>query len=138
MFDIEDGHGVGDRPITCSYRNDATTIDAGGCSNPPGPIHLPQAKGLTLLERDFETALAAIPNGYGEGMYRGQRYGVTVRKSPDGKRISLFARALAGGDIVSCNLYRLRSGEDVLRPCEMPVAKVVAFVLGYVPDPPRA
>jgi hypothetical protein len=45
--------------------------------------------------------------------------------------ISLFARALAGGDVVSFNLYRLRSGEDSLRPCEMPAEKVVAFVLGY-------
>jgi hypothetical protein len=54
-----------------------------------------------------------------------------VRKSRDGKRTSLFARALAGGDVVSFNLYRLRSGEDSLRPCEMPAEKVVAFVLGY-------
>ena len=91
-----------------------------------------------MLEQDFESALAAIQSGYGEGVCGGRRYGVTVRKSRDGKRISLFARALAGGDVVSCNLYRLRSGEDALRPCEMPVAKVVAFVLGYVPDPPRA
>jgi hypothetical protein len=71
-------------------------------------------------------------------VYEGLRYGVTVRKSRAGKRTSLFARALAGSDVVSFNLYRLRSGEDSLRPCEMPVAKVVAFVLGYVPDPPQA
>ena len=90
-----------------------------------------------MLEQDFETALDAIPSGYGEGVCEGLRYGVTVRKSRDGKRTSLFARALAGGDLVSFNLYRLRSGEDSLRPCEMPVEKVVAFVLGYVPDPPR-
>jgi hypothetical protein len=51
--------------------------------------------------------------------------------------ISLFARALAGGDVVSFNLYRLRSGEDSLRPCEMPAEKVVAFDLGYTPAPPR-
>ena len=101
------------------------------CFNLPGPIHLPQATGLTLLEQDFESALAAIPSGYGEGVYEGLRYGVTVRKSRDGKRTSLFARALAGGDVVSFDLYRLRSGEDSLRPCEMPAEKVVAFVLGY-------
>ena len=57
-------------------------------------------------------AAAAIPSGYGEGVYEGPRYGVTVRKSRDGKRTNLFARALAGGDVVSFNLYRLRSGED--------------------------
>jgi hypothetical protein len=65
-----------------------------------------------MLEQDLESALAAIPSGYGEGVYEGLRYGVTVRKSRDGKRTSLFARALAGGDLVSFNLYRLRSGED--------------------------
>lgn len=82
--------------------------------------------------------LAAIPSGYSEGVYEGWRYGVTVRKSRDGKRISLFARALAGGDVVSFNLYRLGSGEGALRPCEMPAEKVVAFVLGYVPDLQKA
>jgi hypothetical protein len=97
---------------------------------------LPRATGLTLLEQDFESALAAILSGYGEGVYEGLRYGVTVRKSRDGKRTSLFARA--GGDVVSFNLYRLRSGEGSLRPCEMPAEKVVAFVLGYVPDLPKA
>jgi hypothetical protein len=102
-----------------------------------GADSLAQATGLTLLEQDFESALAAIPSGYGEGVYEGLRYGVTVRKSRDGKRTSLFARALAGGDVVSFNLYRLRSGEDSLRPCEMPAEKVVAFVLGYAPDPPQ-
>jgi hypothetical protein len=91
-----------------------------------------------LPEQDFESALAAIPSGYGEGVYKGLRYGVTLRKSRDGKRTSLFARALAGGDVVSFNFYRLRSGEDALRPCEMPVEKVIAFVLGYAPDPPGA
>jgi hypothetical protein len=87
-----------------------------------------------LLGREFESALAAFPCGYGEGRYEGRRYGVTVRKSRNGKRISLFARALAGGDVVSVNV---RSGEDSLRPCEMPAEKVVAFVLGYAPDPPQ-
>jgi hypothetical protein len=82
-----------------------------------------------LLERELESAPAAITSGYGEGLYEGRRYGVTVRKSRDGKRTSLFARALAGGDVVSFNLYTLVSGEGSLRPCEMPVEKVIAFVL---------
>ena len=68
----------------------------------------------------------------------GLRYGVTVRKCRYGKRTSLFARALAGGNLVSFNLYRLMSGEGSLRPCEMPAEKVVAFVLGYIPDIPQS
>jgi hypothetical protein len=128
---------VGDRPITSGYRNDAKRIDTEVFQS-AGADSLAQATGLTLLEQDFESALAAIPSGYGEGVYEGLRYGVTVRKSRDGKRTNLFARALAGGDVVSFNLYRLRSGEDSLRPCEMSAEKVVAFVLGYVPDLPKA
>ena len=54
-----------------------------------------------MLEQHFESALAPIPSGYGEGVYEGLQYGVTVRKSHDGKRTSLFVRALAGGDVVS-------------------------------------
>jgi hypothetical protein len=75
---------------------------------------LARATGLTLLEQDFEW-LGAIPSGSGEGVYEGLRYGVTV----------------AGGDAVSFNVCRLRSGEDSLRPREMPAEKVVALVLGY-------
>ena len=101
---------MGDRPITSGYRNDARRIDTG-----PGPIHLLRTTGLTLLEQDFESALAAIPSGYGEGVYEELRYGVTVRKSRDGKRTSLFARALAGGDVVSFNLYFADSSTFTLR-----------------------
>lgn len=91
-----------------------------------------------MLDENFEAALAAISSGYSEGAFKGLRYGVTVQKSRDGKRTNLFARELSGGDLVSFNLYRLRSGEGALRPCEMPVEKVVAFVLGYVPDVPKS
>jgi hypothetical protein len=46
-----------------------------------GADSLARATGLTLLEQDFESALAAIPSGYGEGVYEGLRCGVTVRGS---------------------------------------------------------
>jgi hypothetical protein len=39
---------------------------------------LAQATGLTLLEQDFKSALAAIPSGYGEGVHEGLRYGVVT------------------------------------------------------------
>jgi hypothetical protein len=80
---------------------------------------------------DFETSLAAIPTGYSEGRYEGQLYGAILQRSEDGKRVSLFARQLAGNDIVSFNFYHLNSGEVALKPCEMSREKVEAFVLGY-------
>jgi len=83
------------------------------------------------VEQDFESALAAIPCGYGESVYEELPYGVSERKSCDGKRTKLARASARGRRLVSFNLYRLRSGEDYLRSCEMPTEKVVAFVLGY-------
>lgn len=87
-----------------------------------------------MQKSDFENTLAEFPIGYSEGDYAGRRYGVTLHRSHDGKRVSLFARQLAGNDVVSFNLYKLKSGISALRPCEMLSDKVVAFVKGYVPD----
>jgi hypothetical protein len=80
---------------------------------------------------DFEAALGALPEGYSEGVYEGRRYGVILRRSDDGRRNSLFARELAGTDIISFNLYRLGSGNASLKPCEMSSEKVRDFVLGF-------
>ncbi|GLQ56125.1 hypothetical protein [Devosia nitrariae] len=80
---------------------------------------------------DFEAALSALPEGYSERIYQGRRYGVSFRRSDDGRRSNLFARDLAGTDIVSFNLYRLGSGGASLKPCEMSVEKVREFVLGF-------
>lgn len=82
----------------------------------------------------FITALEALPRGYSEGHYCGRRYGVTVTGSDDARRWWMFARELGGTDIVSLNLYRPASGKIALRPCEMSVEKVSAFVRGYRPD----
>ena len=82
----------------------------------------------------FDAAFEKLPEGYSEGAYDGRRFGVTVRRSEDGRRNSLFARELGGTDIVSFNLYRLSSGKISLKPCEMSTEKVVAFVLGFRSD----
>ncbi|MGB7836224.1 MAG: hypothetical protein WBL84_28900, partial [Xanthobacteraceae bacterium] len=66
MFSIEDRRRMVDRPITFGYRNDAMRIDTGGVSICQDRFIGP-GDGLTLLEQDFESALAATPNGYGEG-----------------------------------------------------------------------
>ena len=107
------------------------------CFNLRGADSLARGDGSDMLEQDFELALAAIPSGYGEGVYerlavRRHPAQVTRRKADQPVRAS--AR---GATTSSAHLNRLRSGEDSLRPCEMPAEKVVAFVLGYAPDPPR-
>ena len=83
---------------------------------------------------EFDAAFRGLPEGYSQGFYQDRRFGLTVRRSEDGRRNSLFARELAGTDIVSFNLYRLSSGKASLKPCEMSAEKVVAFVLGFRSD----
>jgi hypothetical protein len=85
----------------------------------------------TFDQISFEQALALIPAGYTEGMFADRRWGVTLRRDPDDRRIWLFAEELAGKAIVSFNLYRLGSGKLLLKPCEMSMQTVVDFVHGY-------
>jgi len=88
---------------------------------------------MRSADDDFTHALTRIPAGYSEGDFEGRRWGATVRRSHDGKRIWLYAEDLAGSDIVSFNLYLLETSGKSLKPCEMSSAKVIAFVLGYRP-----
>jgi len=81
----------------------------------------------------FAAQLDGIPDGYGEGSFDDRRYGVTLDASADRRRRWLYAEELGGTDRISFNLYTLTDGRLALRPCEMPAAKVVDFVLRYMP-----
>ncbi len=84
-----------------------------------------------LVER-----LATWSEGHAEGTFEGRRFGVTLHRSGDGRRLWLYGEERGGGDFVSANLYVLSDGETLLRPCEMPAAVVARFILGFEPDPP--
>lgn len=81
----------------------------------------------------FRTALNAIPEGHSLGLYQGRRWRVEKTSHAEGRSLKLYGHDLSGPDFVSLNLYHLAAG-DVLKPCEMPEAKVRAFVLGFQPD----
>ena len=81
----------------------------------------------------FEKALAQLPDGYRQGSFAGRPWGVTVRRSADGRRIWLFGEELGGADVVSFNIYVLSGASTTLKPCEMSSSKVVDFVLGFKP-----
>lgn len=81
----------------------------------------------------FATALAALPLGTFKGTAMGRRYVVTKSAYAGGKSIKLVAEELGGTDYISLNWYDLAAGQR-LKPCEMPAAKVTAFVLALVPD----
>ena len=82
----------------------------------------------------FLERFLALRQGHHRGAFEGRRYAVTVARSADGRRHRLWAEELGGADRVSLNLFLLDGGRALLKPCEMPEAKVVGFVLGYRPD----
>jgi hypothetical protein len=77
--------------------------------------------------------LAAWPRGYFTAAYNGRRYGVTLTSHAGGRSLKLYAEELGGPDIISLNLYTPAHTAPTLRPCEMPLAKVTAFVRDAVP-----
>jgi len=90
----------------------------------------------TLVE--FERVLANLPDGYVEGRFRARTWSVTVRRSPDKKRIWLYGSELGGTDIVSFNFYILSTAGPMLMPCEMSSTKVIDFVLEFEPAPNKS
>lgn len=87
-----------------------------------------------IADRDFLVAFDQLPVGSYGGTYNGRRYRLTKSRFAEARSQKLFAEELGGPDHVSFNLYRLATGEALLKPCEMTVDKVRAFVLGVVAD----
>ncbi|MFK7870137.1 MAG: hypothetical protein AB8B58_12970 [Roseobacter sp.] len=75
----------------------------------------------------FVEKLAALPEGSFTAQAHGQKYIVTKASFSQGRSIKLVAEELCGTDYISLNLYDLSKGAQVY-PCEMPLAKVLAFV----------
>lgn len=68
-----------------------------------------------------------LPKGYSVGEFRGKRYGISRQTFNDGKSEKIYAEELGGTDFISLNYY-LTSSKDLLKPCEMPAAKVREFL----------
>ncbi len=77
----------------------------------------------------FLEAFDRLPNGTFEADYDGRRWVATRSGFAGARAEKLVADAADGTDYISMNLYWLRRGVR-LAPCEMPEAKVRAFVLG--------
>lgn len=72
--------------------------------------------------------------GWSVATHDGRRYGVTRTVRAGGRAVALYTEALDGSDVVSANAYLTGAGEE-LRPCEMPAAKVLAFLERACPEP---
>lgn len=77
----------------------------------------------------FHERLKGFPEGAWESEFCGRRYLVRKQTLLGGRLIKLYAEELGGRDFVSLNCYETRSGV-LLKPCEMPEAKVIAFIEG--------
>ncbi len=80
----------------------------------------------------FGHALAVLPSGTFTGTANDIRYIVTKTVLGQGRTTKLVAEELGGSDYISLNYFDLSSGAR-LKPCEMPVQKVVDFVLALQP-----
>ena len=76
----------------------------------------------------FDKRLKELPLGSFYVYYNSKKYLVTKELYSNGKIIKIFARELAGNDIVSGNYFTtIKNG--LLKPCEMSNKKVIDFVL---------
>ena len=83
---------------------------------------------------DFLAAFDRLPVGAYGGTFEGRRYRVTKAQMSNGRSQKLEAEELGGTDYVSFNLFRLATGQALLKPCEMSEDKVTTFVHGLVID----
>lgn len=87
-----------------------------------------------------EPALARLrdwPLGTTIGLSGGRRYAVSKSAYASGRSIKLVATELGGTDYISLNLYELAQAPR-LAPCEMPLAKVLAFLSELRPEGKQA
>ena len=78
-------------------------------------------------DAELDRLVDRVPEGWTEVGYRGRRWGLRRTTRAGGSGVSLYAEELGGSDVVSTNVYRTGAG-PVLRPCEMPAERVLAFL----------
>jgi hypothetical protein len=81
---------------------------------------------------ELHALVARVPPGWTEVAYAGSAWGLTRTEHARGGTTTLYAEQLGGTAVVSANVWHTSSG-DLLRPCEMPAADVLAFLRGWTP-----
>ncbi len=83
-------------------------------------------------QADLSALVEKVPEGWTRARYEGRQYGLTRTTRVSGRSISVLAEELGGPDLISANVYRTLEAEH-LHACEMPEAKVLAFLRGWTP-----
>jgi len=78
----------------------------------------------------LQDKIAKIPLGASEIWMEHKKYLVTRKDFNGGKSTKVFAQELGGTNFISFNFYITSRGQQ-LKPCEMPVQKVLDFIKLY-------
>lgn len=76
----------------------------------------------------FHDTLLKLDDGSYDVIYENKRYLLSKQTELKGKLIKLYAKELGNNDFISLNYYT-EIDNGLLKPCEMPVQKVIDFVL---------
>ncbi len=76
----------------------------------------------------FDEKIAVLKDGAYAVLYQKRRYMLRKETRLHGRLVKLYAYDLGGNDFVSLNYYKTKQ-KNLLKPCEMDVAKVIDFVL---------
>jgi hypothetical protein len=140
LYRFEGPSGPGDMMVVLALRDPASgtrgTLAAayGPAADPDLYVHLAGPSDAPGKPVSLEALVERIPEGWTAVVYQGRRYGLTRTTRVGGGSISVLAEELGGPDLISANVYRT-SEADHLRPCEMPAAKVIAFLEGWKTAP---
>ncbi len=76
--------------------------------------------------------LRRVPQGWSKQTVAGIAWGLSRVEHVGGRTTTLSAHELAGSGFLSANVWHTTSG-DLLRPCEVPAADVMALLRGLPP-----
>ena len=79
------------------------------------------------MAEHFDKKIQMLEDGAYDVSFHAKRYLLRKETLLKGKLIKLYAEELGGNDFVSLNYYPAIKG-GLLKPCEMPQEKVIAFV----------
>lgn len=79
---------------------------------------------------DLTQKIKTIPLGYSIVNYQNKKYGLSRKDFNGGKSIKVFAEELGGNNFISFNYY-FTSISNLLKPCEMPIEKVLDFLENF-------
>lgn len=80
------------------------------------------------MHKPFDHKIKSLADGAYDISFHETRYLLRKQTLLEGRLIKLYAEELGGNDFISLNYYPTIK-EGLLKPCEMPVQKVVDFIL---------